>query len=160
MVELERTRSHEGVIVRQLAVIDRGPGNVDARRPGHRRDVLHQQYRQALLGRLVDGSKRQPVAMVNVKRSLIQVRLGRLSVDSSRGESIRLAQLSIDYIAIVVDRMEVVIRADLLDLGERIEQRLVIPEAYVVDRGRISVESAMVSSVFADSSRCSISSSP
>ena len=37
-------------------------------------------------------------------------------------------------IAIVVDRHEVVVGADLLDLSERLEQRLVIPEPDVLER--------------------------
>ena len=48
-----------------------------------------------------------------------------------------LAQLAADAIAVVVDREEVVVRADRLDLAERLEQRLAIPQPHVVDRRAI-----------------------
>ena len=69
-----------------------------------------------------------PYPCVNVSRSLIQVRLGRLA----RREH-HLPVLPVDHVAIVVDRDEVVVGPDFLELAERLQQRLVVPQPHVVD---------------------------
>ena len=51
-----------------------------------------------------------------------------------------LALLAVDAIAIVVDVDKIVVGADLLDLSERFEQRLMIPEPHVVDRAAIGFD--------------------
>ena len=61
------------------------------------------------------------------------LRRQRVGVELARREH-HLAQLAVDVIPVVVDRDEVVVRADRLDLPERLEQRLAIPESHVVDR--------------------------
>ena len=84
------------------------------------------------------GPSVRPYPCVNVSRSLTQVRLGRLLEFSSRADSITCRGWPLMRVAIVVHRHEVVVRADLLDLAERIEQRLVIPEPDVLERGRVA----------------------
>ena len=51
-----------------------------------------------------------------------------------------LPVLPVDHVAVVVDGGEVVIRADFLDLPERVEQRPVVPERHVDDRCRVAIE--------------------
>ena len=74
---------------------------------------------------------------MNVRRSLIQVRSAATGVELARGQH-DLPILAVDHVAVVVDRDEVVVRADFLDLPERVEQRLVVPERHVVERGGVS----------------------
>ena len=57
----------------------------------------------------------------------------------TRGEH-DLSHLSIDFVAIVVDRSKVVVRANLLDLREGFEERLVVPQTNVVDRCPVVVD--------------------
>ena len=59
---------------------------------------------------------------------------------SSRADSMICRYLPVDHVAVVVDGGEVVVRADLLDLPERVEQRPVVPQRHVVDRGRVAIE--------------------
>src|SRR5690606_29834319 len=59
-----------------------------------------------------------------------------LALELARREH-ELRELAVERVAIVVDRDELVIRADLLELRERIEQRAVIPQADVVDGGAV-----------------------
>jgi hypothetical protein len=51
-----------------------------------------------------------------------------------------LPQGAVDPVAIVVDRGEVVVGADLLNLRERLEQRLVVPQAHVLQRRRVAFD--------------------
>ena len=74
---------------------------------------------------------------MNVSRSLTHDRFGMLSVFSSRTDSITCRELAVDHVAVVVDVLEVVVRPDLLDLRERLQQRLVIPEPDVLDRAGV-----------------------
>ena len=60
-----------------------------------------------------------------------------LSVFSSRTDSITCRVLAVDRVAVVVDVDEVVVRPDLLDLRERLQQRLVIPQPHVLDRAGV-----------------------
>ncbi len=75
---------------------------------------------------------------MNVSRWLIHVRARqRLGVQLARGQH-DLAVLAVDQIAVVVDRVEIVVRADFLDLAERVEQRQIVPQRHVVERGRVA----------------------
>jgi hypothetical protein len=76
---------------------------------------------------------------VNTSRSLTQVRSAGRGIQLARRQH-DLPVLAVDLIAIVVDRDEVVVGADLLDLSERLEQRLVIPEAHVIERGAVVLD--------------------
>ena len=51
-----------------------------------------------------------------------------------------LAVLTVDDVAVVVDRDEVVVGPDLLDLAEGVEERLVVPQADVSDRVRVPLD--------------------
>ena len=77
---------------------------------------------------------------MNVSRSLIQVRLGRLSELSSRAESMICRYSPSILVAIVVDGHEVVVRADLLELSEGVQKRLVVPKRHVSERGAVEVD--------------------
>ena len=63
----------------------------------------------------------------------------RRGIELARREH-HLAQLAVDLVAVVVHRREVVVGADLLDLAERLEQRLVIPQPHVVERRAVLVD--------------------
>ncbi len=80
------------------------------------------------------GPSVSPCPCVKVRRSLTQVRLGRAAGIQLAGREHHLPELAVDDVAVVVHRREVVVGADLLDLPERLEQRLVIPETHVVER--------------------------
>ena len=82
---------------------------------------------------------------MKVSRSLTQVRFGRLAEFSSRADSITCRSCAVDAVAVVVHRDEVVVGADLLDLPERLEQRLVIPQPHVLERGGIAGDVVRVS---------------
>ena len=62
-----------------------------------------------------------------------------LGIQLARAEH-DLAVLPVDRVAVVVDRDEVVVGADLLDLAERVEKRLLVPERHVLERGGIRVD--------------------
>jgi hypothetical protein len=63
----------------------------------------------------------------------------RLGVELARREQ-DLAVLAIDPVPIVVDRYEVVVRADLLQLPKGAQQRRAIPQAHVLDGGRVGAQ--------------------
>src|SRR5678810_368699 len=56
----------------------------------------------------------------------------RCGIHLTRREQ-HLSELAADLVPVVVDGEEVVVRTDRLDLPERLQQRLAIPEANVVD---------------------------
>ena len=118
-------------------------GSLTSMSAGHRRlrrDVLHEQNRQPLRRHFVHRPERDAVA----------VREGEVLVDPGAvrqalgvqlaGREHHLPQLAIDRVAIVVDRLEVVVRAQLLDLAERFEQRLMIPQPHVLDRVGVAID--------------------
>ena len=86
------------------------------------------------------GPSVSPWPCVNTSRSLIQLRLGSAAGVELPGRQHHLPAPSIDVVAVVVDRHEVVIRANLLNLPEGLEQRLVIPEPHVVQRLAIALD--------------------
>ena len=136
-----RVGIHEHVVVRQLAEVDARLLDVDV--AGHRRlrrNVLHEQNRQPFLRHLVHRSQRDAVA-VREGEVLVDPRAVRqaLGIQLARGEH-HLPELAVDRVAIVVDRLEVVIGAQLLDLAEGLEQRLVIPQAHVLDGVGVAID--------------------
>ena len=141
VVKLLRVGVHEHVVVRQLAEVDARLLDVDvARHRRLRRDVLHEQNRQPLLRHFVHRPERDAVAVregeVLVDPGAVRQAFG---IQLARREH-HLTQLAVDRVAIVVDRREVVIGAQLLDLAEGLEQRLVIPQAHVLDRVGVAVD--------------------
>ena len=141
VVELLRLRLDEDVVVRQLAEVEARLGHrqVDG---GHRRQVADEQRRQAFTRDLVDRAERQAVAVrereVLVDPVAVRQRVG---VQLARRQH-DLAVLAVDHVAVVVDRDEVVVGPDLLDLAEGVLQRLMIPERHVAQRHRVGVEVA------------------
>ena len=104
---------------------------------GLRRQIAHEQNWKTLARHLVHGAERQTVA-VSEGQSLVHPRPVRQAcrVQLARRQH-DLTQRAVDAISIVVDRHEIVVGADLLDLTERFEQRLVIPEPDVLERRRV-----------------------
>ncbi len=136
VVELTRARAHDHVVVGQLTEVDARLVDLQIDR-ALRRKVAHEQDGQSFAGHLVHRTERQAVA-VREGQSLVDpgaIRQAR-RVQLARRQH-HLTELAVDDVAIVVDRHEVVVGADLLDLSERLEQRLVIPEPDVLERGRI-----------------------
>ena len=88
------------------------------------------------------GPQRDPVA-VGERQPLVDPRaVGQArAVQFARREH-HLPVLAVDEVAVVVDRHEVVVRADFLDLAERVQQRLVVPERHVLERERVAREVA------------------
>ncbi len=88
------------------------------------------------------GTQRQAVAVREREvlvdpvavRQRLRVQLARRQHD--------LAILAVDQVAVVVDRDEVVVGPDLLDLAEGVLQRLMIPERHVAQRHRVGVDVA------------------
>ena len=128
---LPARRQHE--VVRHLAVVDLWPrdAHVDGR---HRRQVLDEQDRQSFARHGVRRTERHAHA-VRVGEVLVDeaARRQRRRVHLARREH-HLPQLPANVIAVVVDGEEVVVRSDRLDLAERLQQRLAIPQSHVVDR--------------------------
>ena len=136
IVELALPARREHEVVRLLAVVDLRPRDRqrDAR---DGRQILDEQHRQPLGRHLVRRAERDAHA-VRVGEVLVDepLRRQRVGVQLARRQH-HLAQLAADAIAVVVDRDEIVVRADRLDLPERLQQRLAIPEPHVVDRGAV-----------------------
>ena len=105
-----------------------------------RRQVADEQHRQALAGHLIDRAERQAVAVREDQPLVDPGAVGqRRRVQLARRQH-HLPVLAVDLVAIVVDRHEVVVGADLLDLAERLEQRLVIPQPHVVERFAVGLD--------------------
>ncbi len=138
-MEFLRARADDRVVVDQLAEVDARLGDVqvDGR---DRRQVAHEQHRQAFTGHLVDRSQGQAVPVREhqplVDPGAIRQRRG---IELAHRQH-HLPVLAVDLIAVVVDRDEIVVGADLLDLPERLEQRLVVPEAHVVERAAVGLD--------------------
>ena len=139
IVELACLRLDEDVVVRQLAEVEARLGyrQVDG---GLRRQVADEQRRQAFAGDLVHRAERQAVAVrereVLVDPVAVRQRVG---VQLARRQH-DLPVLAVDHVAVVVDGDEVVVGPDLLDLAERVLERLVIPERHVAQGDRVGVE--------------------
>ena len=105
-----------------------------------RRDVLDEQNRQPFRRHLVHRPERDAVA-VREGQMLVDPRAVRkaLGIQLARRQH-HLTQFAVDRVAVVVDRREVVVRAQLLNLAERLEQRLVIPEPHVLDGVGVAVD--------------------
>ena len=139
IVELFGLGADEDVGLRQLAVVDRRLRHLQVD-GGHERQVTDEEHRQTFGRHLVDRAERQAVAVgerqllvdPGAARQAARVQLARRQHD--------LPVLAVDDVAIVVDPGEVVVGADLLDLPEGIEQRLVVPERHVLDRGGVAFE--------------------
>ena len=133
VVELGRVRAHEHVVARLLAEVEAGLGDRQVGR-GLRRQVAHEEHGQAFGRHLIDRAEREAVA-VREAQAVVHPRLVRqaVGVEFARREH-HLTALPVDPVAVVVDRHEVVVRADFLDLRERLEQGLMIPEPHVRDR--------------------------
>ena len=80
------------------------------------------------------GPERQAVA-VRVDQPFVDPRavLHALGVQLARRQH-HLPVVAVDHVPVVVDVLEVVVRADFLNLRERLQQRLVIPQPDVLDR--------------------------
>ena len=104
------------------------------------RQILDEEHRQSFRRHLVHRPEREPVA-VREGEPLVDPRAARQrrGVHLARRQH-DLAVLAVDHVTIVVDRHEIVVRADLLDLPERIEQRLIVPQRHVVERGGVALD--------------------
>ncbi len=136
IVELLLVRLDVDVGVGQLAEVDLGPGDLDARNRALHRHVAQDERRHPLGREAVDGVHRDAVA-VRVDQFLVDpvpAALGQpLDVQLARGEH-HLPDLAIHLVAIDVDVGEVVVGADFLDLPERVLQRAPVPQANVLQR--------------------------
>jgi len=127
------------VIARELPEVERGLGHleIDAR---HRRKVLDEEHRKPLGGDLVHGAEsesvsvgeREPFVDPGAAREALGVQLA--------GRQHDLAVLAVDEVPVVVHRDEVVVRPDLLQLPECVQQGLVVPERHVPEGGAIVVD--------------------
>ena len=70
----------------------------------------------------------------------MKVRVGSDAGLSSRAETCTCRYLPVDPVAVVVHGDEIVVRADLLQLAECLQQRVAIPEPHVVDRRRVGTD--------------------
>jgi len=136
VVELGRLGPDDHVVARQLAEVDARLVHRDAGR-GRRGQILHEEDGQALRIDLVDRAEREPVA-VRVGQTLVHPRparqAGRVELACRQHH---LAKLTVDPVPVVVHRDELVVGADLLELRERVEQRLVVPQPHVLEGGRV-----------------------
>ncbi|MEZ5285227.1 MAG: hypothetical protein R2712_10545 [Vicinamibacterales bacterium] len=73
------------------------------------------------------------MAVLKTRRSLIRAVGERRGIQLA-GRQHHLPHLAVDVVPVVVDRDEVVVGPDLLDLSEGLEQRLMIPEPHVLQR--------------------------
>ena len=144
IVELLRACPHERVLVGDLTVVDLGPRDLreSARRGG--RNVLDQELRQSLRGDAVDGAHDHAVTMGERQMLIdpdagLQVRIRQLARRDHE-----LTVLAVDHVAVVVDVLELVVGPDLLELRERPQQRPVVPQPDVLDRGRVPLERSRV----------------
>ena len=139
VVELASLRLDEHVLVRTLSVVDAGLLDIEVDRR-LRRDVLDEQHGQAFLRDLVHRSERDAVSMGErqVLVDPVAVRQG-IGIELARREH-DLPIAAVDHVPVVVDRDEVVVRADLLNLRERLQQRLGIPQPHVAERGLVRVD--------------------
>ena len=137
VVELARPRVDDDVVVRQLAEVEARFLNGQLRHR-FRRQVAHVQHRKPFAGHLRDRPERQAVA-VRERQALVDPRaVGKaVRVQLARGEH-DLLRAAVDHVAVVVHRHEVVVRADLLQLAEGVEQRLAVPQPHVLQRRRVT----------------------
>jgi hypothetical protein len=138
-VELAGVGADKHMVVRELAEVDGRLRHLEIDR-GLRRQVLDEEDRQALLRHLVHRAERQAVAVgegevfvdPRLRRQALRVQLARREHD--------LPVLAVDQVPVDVDRREVVVGADFLDLAEGVEQRLSIPEPDVADGRRVLLD--------------------
>ena len=139
VVEFARARLDEDVIVRELAVVDRRLVDLQVDRR-LRRQVLDEQHRQAFRRHLVHRTERDAVAVREGEPLVDPVAVGQaVGVQLARRQH-DLPVLPVDPVAVVVDRHEVVVGPDLLDLREGLQQRLVVPEPDVAERLGVRVD--------------------
>ena len=139
IVELLRARPNDHVIVHQLTEIDARLGDlqIDGR---DRRQIADEQDRQSFTRHLVDRAERQAVAVREDEPFVDPGAIGqRRRIELAYREH-HLPVLAVDLVAIVIDRHEVVIGANLLDLPKRLEQRLVIPQPHVLERPAVVLD--------------------
>jgi len=117
--------------VRHFTEVDFRAIHVQRRDRGSRRDVFDEQTGRPSPVALATGPTVSPKPCVKVRRSLIQLRFGRLAANNSGGEH-DLLHLAVDAIAVVVHGLELVVGPNLLNLPKGIEQRLLIPQANVL----------------------------
>jgi len=140
VVQLLGAGAHDDVLVGELAEEDLGPRDLRERVGRHGRDVLGEEVGQSLGRHPVHGAHDDAVA----------VREGQALVDPARGLQVlvgklprrehQLAVLAVQRVAVVVDVHELVVGPDLLELTVRAQQRPVIPEPDVLDRGGVARE--------------------
>ena len=106
----------------------------------HRRQVADEQHRQAFLRHLIHRPEGQAMPVREDEPFVDPGAVGqRCWIELARREH-HLAHSAVDFVAVVVDRDEVVVRPDLLNLPERLEQRLMIPEPDVIERLAIPLD--------------------
>ena len=133
IVELGLFRADEDVAVRELAEVD--ARLVDSKAFGRdRRQIADVEHRQALGGDLIDRAQCQTVP-VRERQPLVHPGpvLNALGVQLAHREH-HLARLAFDVVPVVVNVDEVVVGPDFLNLSERLQQRLMVPEPDVFNR--------------------------
>ena len=119
----------------------RGSVIVDADRRA-RRNVLHEEGRQAFAFELGDGAHHHAEA-VRELQALVHPGAGVVGeergVDLARGEH-HLAASAGQVVAIDVDVVELVVGADQLQLAVGVEQRLRVPEPDVLEGGPVALD--------------------
>ena len=136
VVEFLLTGAHVDVGVGQLAEIDFRPRHFDGRHARLNRHVLQDERRQAF-GREAVHRVHGHAVPVRVDQLLVDpvpAALGQaVDVELARGEH-HLPHRAVDLVPIDVDVGEVVVRADLLDLAQRVLQGAPVPQPDVLQR--------------------------
>ena len=116
-------------------------------RGGDGRDVLDEQYRQAFAGEFVHRPQAEAVA-VGVSQVLVNPTTARQAGGGKLARRERdLAVNPVDPVAVVIHALEVVVSADLLELGEGGQQRFVVPHADVAE-GRLVLPDVVQAQIF------------
>ena len=127
------------VVVRELPEVEARliDGEVSL---GAWRKVPEEEHRKPFLGHLVDRTHRD-AEPVRVLQPFVDPRpVGQAAGVELACREHRLAILAVHDIPVVVDRCELVVGPDLLNLPERVQQRRVVPQPDVVDRLRVVLD--------------------
>ena len=139
VVELRRAHLDEHVRVRDLAVVDLRPRDLERAGDGGR-DVLDEELRQPLAGHAIDRPHDRAVP-VRVHEVLVDPDAARqVGVRQLADGQHHLPGLSVQLVPVVVHVHELVVRADLLELAVGIQRGAVLPEADVLDGGVVRAQ--------------------
>ncbi len=134
IIELVLRRPDERIRGRVLAVVDLRTRHVDVD-AAHRRDVADPQLRQTFARDLVHRAQAHTVA-VGVLQMLVDPAARVVVLELARREH-HLSSPTAHLVAIDVHVAKVVVGPDFLDLLVRCQEWADVPEANVLDRGRV-----------------------